>query len=171
MLKYSLKKFFGSGVIVENIYHEQGTQQEHSYFDWHTIFKLDQDEQLRFNCERIEFLPKSHRDNKLSNILQLCDILAGIFKDIHCGISESKKNENKRNILKSKVVQELFIDRVIRKPANTNSSYGYSNRFNISFFPKVKSDPGSIVRSINNYYDISKITLAAECNPNQTTLF
>lgn len=171
MLKYSLKKFFGSGVIVEDIYHEQGNQQKHEYFDWHTIFKLDQDEHLNFNCEKIKFLPKSHRDNQLSNMLQLCDVLAGIYKDIHCGISDSKKNENKRNILKSKVVQELLINRVIRKPSNLNSSYGYCNRFNLSFFPKVKSDPDSIIRLMNNYYDSSKIALAIEYNPNQATLF
>ncbi|MEQ1499772.1 MAG: hypothetical protein ABL917_00145 [Parcubacteria group bacterium] len=171
MLQYSLKKFFGSGVVVENIYHEEGSQQEHDYFDWHTIFKLDQDEHLNFKCERIEFLPKSHRDNPLSNILELCDILAGIYKDIHCGIFESKKNENKREILNSNIVQELLIKRIIRQSRNTNSKYGHSNRFHLSFFPKINSVPGSIIRSMDNYYDISKIDLAFEHNPNQSKLF
>jgi hypothetical protein len=171
MLKYSLKKFFGSGVVVDHIYHEEGSQQNHDYFDWHTIFKLDQDEKLKFNTEKIEFLPKSHKRDNRSNIIQLCDMLAGIIKDLHLGIIESNKNKNKREILCSPIVKNLIMDRIIRKPKNTNSSYGYVNRFHLSFFPKIRSDPGSINRSMDNYYDASKIELAFEYNPNQAHLF
>lgn len=171
MIQYSLKKFFGFGVIVENIYHEQGSQENHEYFNWHTIFKLDQDENLNFKCERIKFLPKSHRENKNSNIIQLCDVLTGISKDIHCGLKESKKNKNRREILNNRIVQDLFIKRIIRKPKNTNSSYGYVNRFQISLFPKIKSSAGSIYRSMDNYYDVSKIELGIEHNFKQIKLF
>ncbi len=106
-----------------------------------------------------------------SNIIQLCDVLAGIYKDIHCGIFESKKNKNKRIILKSKIVQELLIGRIIKVPKNINSSYGYANRFHLSFFPKVNSNPNSIIRLTDNYYDVSKIDLAFEYNSNQVSLF
>lgn len=170
MLKYSLKKFFGSGVVVENIYHEQGSQQNHSFFDWHTIFKLDQDEHLNFNCDRIEFLPKSHRDDMRSNMLQLCDILIGIYKDSHCGLPESLKNESRREILNSDITQELFIKRILRKPKNINSNYGYANRFHLSFFPKINTSPDSIKRFANNYYENHEIVFASENNPNQGTL-
>ncbi|HEX8946822.1 MAG TPA: hypothetical protein VF829_01230 [Candidatus Paceibacterota bacterium] len=171
MLKYSLKKFFGRGVIVENIYHEQGTQQEHPYFDWHTIFKLDQDEHLNFICDQVDFLPKSHRDDTRSNALELCDVLIGIYKDAHCGFPEGLKNEHRREILGSKIVQELLIKRVLRKPRNISSSYGYAKRFHLSFFPKAKTTPESIMRLANSYYDNSHLSLAYENNPHQGTLF
>ena len=171
MLKYSLKKFFGSGVVVDDIYHEEGSQQNHDYFDWHTIYKLDQDEKLKFGSDKIKYLPKSHKKDERSNILQLCDVLVGLFKDLHLGTIESNKNTNKREILNSKIVKELIVDRIIRKPKNINSNYGYVNRFHLSLFPKIKSNPGSINRSMDNYYDISKIELAWEHNPNQAKLF
>lgn len=171
MIQFSVKKFFGKGVIIENIYHEQGSQEDHGYFNWHTIYTLDKDEYLNFNCREVIFLPKSHRYDTRSNILQLCDVLAGILKDLHCGIEESKKNKNKREILDSKIVKDLFIDRIIKKPNNINSGYGYAKRFHISFFPKFRSDYRSIVRSFNNYYDVSNIELAFESNINQKRLF
>jgi hypothetical protein len=171
MIQYSLKKFFDKGVVVDNIFHEQGSQENHDLFDWHTIFKLDQDEHLNFNCRNIVFLPKSHRDNERSNLLQLCDVLAGILKDLHCGISKSKNSKNRETILNSKYVQELFVKRVIRKPLNRNSSYGYSNRFNLSFFPKTSSKKDSLNRLMGNYYDLSKIELTFENNIFQPSLF
>lgn len=171
MIQSSLKKFFGKGVIVENIFHEQGSQENHKLFDWHTIFKLDQDKYLNFKSRKIVFLPKSHRDNKKSNMLQLCDVLAGILKDLHCGIIKSKKSKNRELILKSNIVQELFVKRIIRKPMNINSSYGYWNRFNVCFFPRLKSAKDSVERLMNNYYELSKIELAFENNPIQQKLF
>lgn len=171
MLKYSLKKFFGRGVIVENIFHEQGSQEKHKYFDWHTIFKLDQDEHLNFNCNLVEFLPKSHKEDKRVNILQLCDVLGGIFKDLHCGFTESKKNTTKRQILDLPIVNNFFIKRVLRESKNVKSSYGHAKRFHVSFFPKIKSELGSLERLMDNFYDTSKIELGFEYNPKQAKLF
>jgi len=171
MLKYSLKKFFGTGVVVDNIFHEDGQQSDHKYFDWHTVFKLDQDEGLNFACDSIKFLPKSHKKEEKSNIIQLCDVLLGIFKDIHIGVEQKTYHKNKKGILESRFVQELLVNRVIRAPKNKNSRFGYVNRFHVSLFPKVKSNAGSIFRSMNNYYDISKIELGYEHNPIQEKLF
>ncbi len=171
MLQYSLKKFFGKGVVVDNIFHEEGSQKEHDFFDWHTIFKLDQDEHINFNCRNIIFLPKSHRDNEKSNVIQLCDVLAGILKDLHCGIFKSKNSNNREGVLNSKCVQDLFVKRVIRNPLNKNSSYFYFNRFNLSFFPKTSSKKDSPDRFMDNYYDLSKIELAFEKNTSQMDLF
>ncbi len=160
MLAYSLKKFFNNGVIVKNIYHERGQQSEHEYFDWHTIFKLNQDEKLNFECEKIKFLPKSHREDKKSNIIQLCDVLLGIFKDIHLGVNRDTYSQNKKDILSSNFVNELLINRIIKQPWNKASKYGYFNRSQISLFPKEYFSPDSVLRFKDNYYDISKIDLS-----------
>jgi hypothetical protein len=73
--------------------------------------------------------------------------------------------------MKSEMVQELLIKRAIKAPNNIKSKYGYSNRFNLSFFPKTKSEQGSNLRWLDNYYDVSKICLAIEQNPHQSSLF
>jgi hypothetical protein len=171
MLKYSLKKFFGRGVIVDHIYHEQGQQEKHEYFEWHTIFTLDLDEHLNFATDRVEFLPKDHKQDSRSNIIQLCDVLLGIFKDVHLGYEERSYSPLRKEILDSRFVRELLIKRIIKAPGNINSSFGYAKRFQVSLFPKTRSDPGSLLRSQDNYYDISKIQLGIEHNPNQQSLF
>ena len=172
MIKYSLKKFFGNGVVVKDIFHEDGSQKNHYYFSWHTIFKLDQDENLNFLCKEITYLPKSHKDDARSNIIQLCDVLVGILKDLHCGLDiKSNSIKNRLEILNSEVVQELLIKRVIRNPNNPKSRYNHCKRFHLCFFPKTKSESGSVERLMNNYYDTSKIDLTYENNPKQVSLF
>ena len=173
-LSFSLKKFFGQGVIVENIYHEQGQQKDSGYFDWHTIFKLDQDENLNFKCERITFLPKSHEDNERSNVIQLTDVYLGIFKDLHLGLSnDSAKGRNfltyKKPLLE--IIEPLF-RRVVEAPNNVNSSYNYVKRINISLFPKSSSNKGDIRRVLNNFYEPRQIVLSYhEQNNPQASLF
>jgi hypothetical protein len=170
MIQYSLKKFGGEKVIVSDILHERGPQLRHDYFDWHTISELDKDERLSFNCKKVIFLPKSHRKDKRSNILQLCDVLLGVFKDLHLGVDKSTYPNNKKELLNSKFVKELLVERVIKNPKNFNSSCGYANRFHISLFPKRKSNPNSFRRLMNNYYDLKEINLAYYTQ-NQLNLF
>ena len=157
MVKYSLKKFFnGKDVTVQNIFHESGPQEEHKYFSWHLIQELRQD--FTFDCTEITFLPKSHKEDERSNIIQLCDVMGGIIKDLHLGSTLSKSIKNRNEIIKSKSVQELIVKRVIENPRNVKSSLGYANRFNLSFFPKIKSNPQDVLqRKKNNYYKHSEM--------------
>jgi hypothetical protein len=170
MLQYCLKKFFGHGVVVADIFHEEGPQSDHKYFDWHTILELDKDEALNFECDEVGFLPKNHRDDRRSNILQLCDVLLGIFKDLHLGVNKATYPANKKELLDHSFVQDLLVKRIIRNPNNPNSRYQYHNRFNISLFPKSSSGPGSYKRRQNNYYDI-KNTGLSYFDENQQKLF
>ena len=177
MLQYSLNKFFdhvGDIVVVDNIYHERGQQEKHEYFDWHTIYRLDQNENLNFSTRNIQFLPKSHRDDQRSNILELCDVLLGIFKDVHLKPRDSFSANAKKEILDSEFTRDFLVKRLIRNPKNPNSRYKYSGRFHISLFPNRKSDPETAFRSKGHYYDVSKINLAYQhdtSDPNQYSLF
>ena len=158
MLQYSLKKFFGEGVVVDHIFHEEGQQSNHAYFDWHTVCQLNQDEALNFACSRVEFLSKDHTVDERSNVIQLCDALLGIFKDVFHG-SDLSGSSTKRAILEGDFVQNLFIPRIIKKPKNKNSRYSYADRFNISLFPARSTEADSMERLMNNYYDLSRLEL------------
>ena len=159
MLKYCLPKYFGKGVVVEDIFHEQGPQQDHAYFDWHTIYKLDQEEDIYLEQKPVYFLPKNHRDDERSNVIQLIDVLLGIHKDLHLGVEMGQYGEIKQSILDHPFINEILIQRVIRNPLNINSKFGYVNRFNISLFPNQRTEVNSIERLKNSYYDTSKVRL------------
>ncbi|MBD3366312.1 hypothetical protein GF360_03170 [candidate division WWE3 bacterium] len=162
MLQRSIKSFFKGKIVITDVFHEEGQQQVHKNFPWHLMYKLKTDPRLEFKSTKINFLPKSHRDSegdKRSNIIQLGDVLLGIFKDLHCGVNLDTYPENKKEILETEFVRKLLVRRIIRNPSNINSSYGYFNRFSISLFPKYSSVHRSLYRKIDNYYDLSKITL------------
>lgn len=161
-LAFSLKKFFGKGVIVENIYHEHGQQEYSEYFDWHTIFRLDQDEHLNFKCSNIIFLPKNHKEDERSNVIQLTDVYLGIFKDLHLGLSQEVRCGKSFKCHKKFLLEfiEPLFKRVIEKPDNINSSYKYARRINISLFPKTKSGKGDLERIMNNFYNPKEISLS-----------
>jgi len=56
---YALKTFFpGKEIIVENVYHEEGTQKDNKYFPWHCIYRLNQEDSITFQGNDITFLPK-----------------------------------------------------------------------------------------------------------------
>lgn len=173
-LSFALKKFFGRGVIVENIYQEQGQQEYSEYFDWHTIFTLDKDEHLNFRCDRIIFLPKNHKDDERSNMIQLTDLYLGIFKDLHLGLTEEVKKgksfkDHKKSLLE--IIEPLF-KRVVESPDNINSKYKHAKRINISLFPKSKSNKGDLKRVMDNFYKPKEVVLSYHQQDNpQISLF
>jgi hypothetical protein len=154
-LLYALKTFFpNKQIIVENIYHEIGQQEDHEYFPWHCIYKIEtQEPNITFKCSEITFLPKSHRESehgdKRSNLIQLCDLVLGMCVSLLHGINESKKSQYKKELL------DLFLPlfrEMIYEPENINSSYKYSGRVMIRFFPREKTKPNDVKRLMNQFY-------------------
>ncbi|MCM8808401.1 MAG: hypothetical protein NC926_10795, partial [Candidatus Omnitrophica bacterium] len=90
---YALKTFFPKKkMIVKNIFHEEGQQQFNEYFPWHCIYKIsEREENIKFECNEISFLPKDHREDERSNIIQLRDAFMGACVSIIHGIKESKR--------------------------------------------------------------------------------
>jgi len=148
---YALKTFFGNKkIIVENIYHEEGQQKYHEYFPWHCIYKIGaQEENIILNCNEIIFLPKDHKVDSRSNLIQLCDCLLGVTTSIIHSIEKSNKSKYREEL--ADVYLPLF-KRLIDKPNNKNSSYKYYNRIMIRFFPKEKIDIGDPKRYMNQFY-------------------
>ncbi|GAI57281.1 unnamed protein product, partial [marine sediment metagenome] len=133
---YALKTFFpGKGIIVKNIFHEEGQQQNNRYFQWHCIYKLEDIENVTFNCENIIFLPKDHKKDKRSNIIQLCDCILGVSTSIIHGIKKSNNSKYREELADTYFP---LLKRLIEAPDNRNSRYAYYKRIMVGFFPKEK---------------------------------
>lgn len=160
---YSLKTFFpGKNIIVKNIFHEEGQQKDHKYFPWHAISQIKTtEENISFECSLVTFLPKDHKLDEKSNVIQLCDMFLWVSTSIIHWIEYSNRSKYREEII------NLFfplIKRMIDNPWNKNSRYGYSGRIAISFFPKHSSwiwDPrrftNQFYKDRNLYYEEQKL--------------
>ncbi len=148
-IEYALKCFFGTRkIIVNGIYHEQGIQQNSLLFNWHSIFKLSNE--FEFKCNSICFLPKDHKQDEKSNILQLCDCFLGAVINIIHGLkcAKSKKSSYKKDLLDIilPLVEELTSVNCL------NRKDKFSDSVLIRFFPKDHTDKDSPKRQTNLFY-------------------
>ena len=165
-VEYSLKCFFsGRQVVVDNIYHEEGQQQNNQYFSWHTMYKLIFDSKISFNCNEIEFLPKDHKIDKRSNIIQLCDVVLGATMSVLSGLGNSKK-KYKEELLK---LYSPLVKRIIEFPGNINSRYKYHNRIMIKFFPEKKVCTDDFIK-VGKFYHKRKMKYFQDLSP-QLSIF
>jgi hypothetical protein len=147
---FALKSYFPKEEInIKNIFHEEGPQENNEYFPWHVIYKIRQDPLINVENKEVKFLPKNHQEDEKSNIIQLCDSILGASVNILHGANSGSRAKNREELI------ELYFPlfkRLIRKPCNKNSSYKYFRRMAIDFFPREKTDLGSIERYKNLFY-------------------
>lgn len=149
---YSVKKYFpNKKIIIKNIFHEQGVQENNYYFPWYCIYKIGQDHLITTESHSIEFLPKDHKINERSNIIQLCDCFLGASVNILHGMNyQSDRGSVKKEIL-DKYQLPLF-KRIVENPTNRNSNYNYFRRISVSFFPKNATKIDSLERMKKQFY-------------------
>ncbi len=169
-VKYALISMsHGKCVYVHNIYHEIGQQEHHCYFPWHPINKIStEEERIIMKTKSIKFLPKSHKKDILSNIIQIIDLVLGISTSILHGIEDS--NNSKYRVMLCKKYCPLF-KRIIDNPRNVNSHYQYANRIMIRFFPKKKTNIDDIERKADNFYHKRDLLLCDTESGQQTFSF
>jgi len=149
-VSYSLKTFFGDKkVIVENIFHEEGQQSYNQYFPWHIIHKLKREKAISFNCAEVIFLPKDHKKDERSNLIQLCDAVLGVSASIIHGIKKSKASKYREEL--ANLYIHLF-KRIIENPKNRSSRFEYHNRIMIRFFPRERTTLNDERRLLNQFY-------------------
>ncbi len=147
---YSLKSYFPkTQILIKNVFHEQGPQENNYYFPWHLIYKIGEDPLITVENKKIVFLPKDHKKDERANIIQLCDSVLGASVNILHGVDRGSRSQNKEELID--LYFPLF-KRMILEPENKNSSYKYFNRISIEFFPYEKTDIGSIDRYKNHFY-------------------
>lgn len=171
MVMRSLQTYFGPGVVIGNIYHEEGQQEHHEYFNWHTHYRLAKDLGIPSKSSSVIFLPKSQRADVRSNNIQLIDMLMGMYKDLHLGVNHGTYSARKNDLLQHKFIQKVLEERVLKVGYNPNSRFGYHNRFSVSLFPNRSSQPQDIERNLDNFYDLKTEPLAYYAQYRTSSLF
>lgn len=144
-LNYGLKSFFNNSKIdVVNVFQDKGSMEKHSYFPSLNLHKLGNEIQrvAKFKNKEIIFVDSDHkvyawRKNELyneSNIIQFVDLILGSISQCLFYLSDDS--------LKKEYASMIYplVKRLVDKPRNSNSSWNYLNRQNISFFPKSKGE-------------------------------
>jgi hypothetical protein len=123
-------------VKVINIFHDMGEQSYHKFFPWHSIFSIEgQSRRITFHNKEIQFIDSDHRKTDgrpESHFIQLIDLLVGLSSHCLDFVSINKA----RTTVAEKYLP--LLERMMTKPLNINSSFGYARKYLISFFPKKK---------------------------------
>ena len=170
-IKKSIKTYFSKykSIIVKNIFHDNSDLENHKYFPWHCIYKLDKDdEKLFFSCDKIDFIDSDHNKSKnlRSNLIQYIDLLLGLsFNALHF----SSRDDNKVKLTERYLP---VLERIMKEPRNINSRYKHYNRLGIDFFPKHKiSNLSEAEKEFVKYDSFYKEREIRIYRKNQKTLF
>lgn len=135
---FIVKYFFSNKdeIVVDRVFHDnEGNLEYHSYFDWHSIGKLNQEENITCAKNEIVFIDSNHQLEKqypkVSQVIQLADLLVGCISQC----LDYKKSKHKGRDELGLLIYPL-VKRILKNPFNKNSSYKYFKKYDISFFPK-----------------------------------
>jgi hypothetical protein len=151
-LAYSLKHCFGEPVEVTRMYHDNGPLEHHPYFDWHSLWRVQQEHPgIKVRTTAVTFVDSDHRKEPdwpdASNFVQLTDLILGSVR--LCLDATSQKPE----VSRLANAMAPLLDRIMdpKKRYNPNSRYRHVGRCSVSFFPTEKaislSDPVAAARS------------------------
>ena len=136
---YCLKSYFGKykNIVVKQIFHDKGNLDKDELFDWHTIWRIEtEEEKISFSDENIRFIDSDHnKENDFpeeSHFIQLTDLVLG-------ATSQCLDATNNRDGCNE--IAQIFlplVDRLNdeRRVNNPQSRYDYFRKCGLSFFPK-----------------------------------
>ncbi len=136
------KYFFGEyeSIIITNIYHDRGSQEEHEYFPWYTPYRLNiNDDKIHVENTEIIFVDSDHRkypdmdgtDFRCeSQFIQFIDLILG---SIHCCLHASATRKEKIELA---LIVKPLLERLMNNPRNKYSKYHYYRKQQIQFFPR-----------------------------------
>ena len=135
----SINYFFRSrtdNLTISYLVHDsEGNLENHEYFDWHSIWKLDSEyENISFANDEIIFVNSDHHEEtshpRFSHLVQLTDLILGAVS--FCIEYSNPGNKGQKQCAN---VMLPLVDRIISAPKNQNSSFGYYRKYDIDFFP------------------------------------
>lgn len=172
-VKSSLNYFFHNReIIIENLFHDNEYHlAKHIYFDWHCINRLNEEmKNLSFKTDRVTFIDSDQNKEKIhkdeAHFIQLIDLILG---SIRLGLDDTTIKDGC-----CEITEEMckLLERIMRKPGNKNSRYGYYRKYSVSFFPSQRLNSEEILdpqkRIISKFYNNRRMLFADE---NQMELF
>jgi hypothetical protein len=141
VINYGVKSFFNnSKVLVKNVYHDKGSMEKHAYFPYLNLYKLNDEipEVAIFENKDIIFVDSNHKNYvphkkeyySESHLIQFVDLILGNISQ--CLFNLSNDNLKKENA----TLLHPLVERLINKSRDYYSSWHYTDRQNISLFPK-----------------------------------
>ncbi len=141
-INYFYKKY--EKIIINNIYHDRGGQQNHRYFPWHTIVKLGSNtNKIEFHSDKIKFLDSDHKKSKMeeSHLIQFIDLILGATV---INFHAQSQNKQKRKI---GLIFQPALTTIIDRKQTPTGWYGkyyktptFTRKCAVSFFPKDNFD-------------------------------
>ena len=137
----TIKSFFDEydSIIVERIFHDrEGNLEQHEYFNWHLIWKVEREEErIFFASDKIIFVESDHRKEKnfpwASHFIQLADILVGSVS--YCMELSNPRHKGQKELAK---VMLPLVEKLVYRADNKNSRFGYFKKYKLAFFPKTE---------------------------------
>jgi len=168
LLKYCFCEY--RCITVNRVYHDKGDMEHDRYFPWHSIYKIDfEDNKVRFLDPEIKFIDSDHRKTKgcrESNFVQFIDLVSGLTSQCLDCTSTNKSRQL--------VAKEMFplLQRMMNDPKKVHSSYGHHRKYLVNFFPREKLDLDQVrdklQRAKSTFYSNRKLLQA---DHNQQKLF
>ncbi|MCK4307675.1 DUF3800 domain-containing protein [candidate division WOR-3 bacterium] len=134
-LKYYFAKY--KKITVKTIFHDRNELENDELFDWHTIWRIEtEEEKISFDNRNICFIDSDHLKEKdfpnESHFIQLTDIILGA-----ASLCLDKTNNREG----SNEIAQMFLPLIERlndnrRANNPNSKYNYFRKCGLSFFPK-----------------------------------
>ncbi|WP_157200320.1 hypothetical protein [Methanogenium cariaci] len=169
--------------VINNIYHDNGSQESHQFFPWHTIQKIElQSDLVTIRPKTVKFIDSDHRKSgdDESHLIQFIDIILGAT--YVCLHDPSERIEKRKVGSAFKPVLTTLLDRVQKESGGSLWGQYYISDFKrkwqVSFFPRTNNMGGSwrtlsdseikdIISSRNSYYYSRQIVVR---DPSVTTL-
>jgi hypothetical protein len=138
---YCLKAFYGDckSINVKGVFHDKGNLEKDELFDWHTVWRIkQQEENISFDMDRILFVDSNHDKEKLypeeSHLIQMTDLVLGATSQC-LDASPNRDGCDEIGCLFLPLVKRLNDS---RRASNPRSRYNYFKKCSLSFFPSKK---------------------------------
>lgn len=137
-------KYYGK-ISIDTIYHDKGSQEHHSLFPWHSIYRINlENDKISVKNDTIIFLDSDHRKSgkNESHFIQLIDLILGAT---FVGLHDLSERKQKRMVgYTFKPTLEILLDRVKNPvtgvPGGRYYPSNYYRGYQISFFPNNSQD-------------------------------
>lgn len=164
-VSYAVKSMFGANVVVVDVVHDGGDLEHHDFFDWHSLWRMGVDNDVRFACPAVRFVNSDHRhpdgDPVDSHLLQLTDLVVSASRVC---LDATTTNEHKVRVARHllPLMTRLGDPKLARNP---NSRYRYLGRCSTSYFPSRPLDPDDVhdpvARARSTFYPHRRPALTA----------